>query len=241
MVKSFVCLRNICRVMKLPVVLDADRLELELETELLGSLLTILLGALRVKNAATFAAFAVVVSASNGLDGAQILGSGTEAEAEAEGEAEAEADADAAEAEMEAEADGTGAAALKAMKGSAGLAVVAGGTDASKVVALVARRGAVAGKSKSVDAADDGAGASILKRKRSAGAAVAASVPDASKIVLPVATGAGAGKRKRGVDAAGENGAGAAGAHRPGVAPGRVAKKRKMKYINIPKVNSTFQ
>ena len=223
MVKSFVCLRNICRVMKLPVVLDADRLELEVETELLGSLLTILLGALRVKNAATFAAFAVVVSASNGLDGAQILGSGTEAEAEAEGEAEAEADSDAAEAEMEAEADGTGAAALKAMKGSA-------------------RRGAVAGKStKSVDAADDGAGASILKRKRSAGAAVAASVPDASKIVLPVATGAGAGKRKRGVDAAGENGAGAAGAHRPGVASGRVAKKRKMKYINIPKVNSTFQ
>jgi hypothetical protein len=33
MVKAFVSLRNICRVMKLRVVHDADRLELELEAE----------------------------------------------------------------------------------------------------------------------------------------------------------------------------------------------------------------
>jgi hypothetical protein len=193
MVKSFVCLRNICRVMKLPVVLDADRLELEVETELLGSLLTILLGALREKNAATFAAFAVVVDASNGLDAAQIVASGAGAEADAESEAEAGA-----------EADRAGVAALKPK--------------------------------------------ATLKKKRSAGAAVVvASGSDATTIVLPVATGAVAGKRKRRVeDAADETGevaaAAAAAAGGPAGASGRVAKKRKMKYINIPKVNnSTFR
>ena len=49
MVKAFVSLRNICRVMKLRVVHDADRLELELEAEGLGSLLTMLVGAVRKK------------------------------------------------------------------------------------------------------------------------------------------------------------------------------------------------
>ena len=72
MVKAFVSLRNICRVMKLRVVHDADRLELELEAEALGSLLTMLVGAIRKKNSATVDAFAAVVDASNGLQGDEI-------------------------------------------------------------------------------------------------------------------------------------------------------------------------
>ena len=65
MVQSWVCVRNICRVMKLQVVLEVDRNEVDLESQRLGGLLTQLLENLKRKNAV---ALSQCILASNGLN-----------------------------------------------------------------------------------------------------------------------------------------------------------------------------
>ena len=63
-VRAWVCLRNICRVMKMPVVQEVDRDEVDLERKQFGPLLDTLISGLRKKKTGLFAA---AVASSNNL------------------------------------------------------------------------------------------------------------------------------------------------------------------------------
>jgi hypothetical protein len=63
-VRAWVCLRNMCRVMKMPVVQEGDRDEIDLEAKQFGPLLDTLISALRKKKTGLFAA---AVASSNNL------------------------------------------------------------------------------------------------------------------------------------------------------------------------------
>ena len=63
-VRAWVCLRNMCRVMKMPVVHEADRDEVDQERKDFGPLLDVLTSSVRKKKAGLFAA---AVASSNNL------------------------------------------------------------------------------------------------------------------------------------------------------------------------------